>query len=152
MKKVTVPGSVDEQGRLNIDRQLFANHLRQFSGKEVTVTVAKKVKHRSNNQNAYLWAVVYPHVLEGLIGVGYDIEPNDTETVHEWAKNEFIESRKIKQKDFDTFIELPGSTAGLSTEDFGRYIERIAQFAAEFLGVVIPPPTAEWAWPEKEYQ
>lgn len=154
MKKVTFPASVDENGKLtNFNRSKFAESLKQFSGKEITLTVAKKVKHRSSNQNAYLWAVVYPHVLQGLIDVGYDIEPNDTETVHEWAKKEFLEARKIGKKGIENewgdFISMPASTTRLTTEECNEYIERICQFSAEYLSVAIPPPTADWMWPEE---
>lgn len=78
MKKLTYPGHVDEQGRLQIDRQLFASAVKQFSGSEITLTIEKRSKRRSNPQNAYLWAVVYPCVLEGLIGVGYDLDKTVT--------------------------------------------------------------------------
>lgn len=151
MKKLTFPGHVDEQGKLHIDRQRFANDVRQFAGKEITLTIAKRSKRRSDLQNAYLWAVVYPCVLQGLIDVGYDIEPNDTELAHEWCKKEFLQNRKIEKKDVPgEFITIPASTTGLTTEEFNQYIERISQFSAEYLGVVIPAPTAEWMWPEHE--
>lgn len=151
MKKLTYPGHVDEQGRLQIDRQLFASAVKQFSGSEITLTIEKRSKRRSNPQNAYLWAVVYPCVLEGLIDVGYDIEPNDTELAHEWCKKEFLQNRKIEKKDVPgEFITIPASTAGLTTEEFNQYIERIGQFSAEYLGVAIPAPTADWMWPEHE--
>lgn len=154
MKKLTFPANVDEQGKLHLNREKFANDLKQFAGKEVTITVAKKVKHRSDNQNAYLWAVVYPCVLQGLIDVGYDLDRNDTESVHDWCKKEFLESRKIGKKDvtnaWGEFISMPASTTRLSTEEFNQYIERIGQFAAEYLSVAIPAPTADWMWPEKE--
>lgn len=151
MKKLTFPGHVDEQGKLHIDRQRFANDVRQFAGKEITLTIAKRSKRRSDSQNAYLWAVVYPCVLQGLIDVGYDIEPNDTELAHEWCKKEFLQNRKIEKKDVPgEFITIPSSTAGLSTEEFSQYIERIGQFAAEYLNVVIPSASAEWMWPEQE--
>lgn len=154
MKKLSFSGHVDESGKLQIDRQLFASTVKQFSGKEITLTIEKRSKHRSNQQNSYLWAVVYPCVLHGLIEVGYDIEPNDTELAHEWCKKEFLENRKIGKKDVqngsDDYITLPASTTGLTTEEFNQYIERISQFSAEYLGVVIPAPTAEWMWPEHE--
>lgn len=151
MKKLTFPGHVDEQGKLHIDRQRFANDVRQFAGKEITLTIAKRSKRRSDSQNDYLWAVVYPCVLQGLIDVGYDIEPNDTELAHEWCKKEFLQNRKIEKKDVPgEFITIPASTAGLTTEEFNQYIERIGQFSAEYLGVAIPAPTADWMWPEHE--
>lgn len=153
MKKLIYPGHVDEQGKLQIDRQLFASSVKQFAGSEITLTIEKRSKRRSNPQNAYLWAVVYPCVLEGLIGVGYDLSETDTETVHAWCKKEFLQNRKIEKKDTPgEFISIPASTSGLSTEEFSQYIERIAQFAAEYLNVVIPPATADWMWPEREYQ
>lgn len=153
MKKLTYPGHVDEQGRLKIDRHLFASAVKQFAGKEITLTIEKRSKRRSNPQNAYLFGVVYPCVLKGLIGVGYDLSETDTDEVHAWCKKEFLQNRKIEKKDTPgEFITIPASTAGLNTEEFSKYIERISQFAAEYLSVVIPSATADWMWPEKEYQ
>lgn len=152
MKKINY-AKVDKLGGLEIDRERFRNDLLEFAGKDITLTISKVSKSRSNNQNRYLWAVVYPYFLKGLIDVGYDLEENDTETIHEFCKKEFLEARKIGKKDvqnsFGETISMPASTTRLSTEEFNKYIERISQFAAEYLSVTIPAPTAAWMWPEE---
>lgn len=40
-------------------------------------------------------------------------------------------------------IELPGTTTELNKIEFSEYIERIAQWAAEYLSVVIPPANSD---------
>lgn len=145
IKEIKHIGHVDEKGALQINRLKFAEDLRNFDGKEVEVIVRRRVKTRSDNQNGYLWSVVYPCVWAGLVGVGYDLEKGDLETVHEWCKKEFLPTRKMKKREvknsWGEFITLPLSTKQLSTVEFNEYLERIAQFSAEMLGTVIPEPT-----------
>ena len=40
-------------------------------------------------------------------------------------------------------IDIAGSSADLSIPEFGEYIERICQWAAEYLNVVIPSPNEQ---------
>lgn len=148
MKALDIIGKVDETGKLQCDRQFFADVVKSFSGKEVVITIAKRTKKRSNPQNAYLWGVVYPLLLQGLVDVGYDIEKGSTELIHEWSKKEFLPAIKIERDNGDT-LSIPASTAKLTTVEFMEYIERIAQFSAEYLGVVIPPPNTEGWWPDE---
>jgi hypothetical protein len=106
--------------------------------------IEKLFGKRTNPQNSYLWAVVYPAVQSGLLGVGYECTIED---VHEYCKNKFIDKRVGKRKRIVNkltgelkYIKLPPSTRKLSTVEFNAYFERIIQWSAEYLGTIIPYP------------
>lgn len=98
-------------------------------------------KSRSNPQNRFYWGICLPLVKEGLIDVGYR-EIRTNEEVHDMMKYMFLK-KQIVNEETGEVIESTGSTAQLSTIEFMEYIDRIAQFAAEMLSVVIPEPNSQ---------
>jgi hypothetical protein len=103
---------------------------------------------RTNLQNAYYFGVVVPAVREGLKEVGYETESIDE--VHEFLKGKFIvlEGRKRKRlinkiTGEIKYINVVKSSRKLSTIEFNAYLERIIQWSAEYLNVVIPYPNEE---------
>lgn len=97
--------------------------------------------HRSGQQNRYYFGCVLPLVKDGLIDVGYR-EINTNEATHDLMKYMFLKKRIVNEETGEV-IETIGSTTDLTTIEFNEYIDRIAQFAAEMLGVVIPPPNSQ---------
>lgn len=96
-------------------------------GEDVYLSVSKRFKERSLDQNAYYWGVVIP-LLSGHIGYFED-------EMHEAMKLKFL------------YREVPGkiptivSTARLSTKEFSEYIDRIIAWAAQMdPPLVIPLP------------
>jgi hypothetical protein len=53
--------------------------------------------------------------------------------------------KQIVNENTGEVLETIGSTTKLSTTEFNEYIDRISQFAAEFLGVEIMPPNKQVA-------
>lgn len=102
--------------------------LHQYEGKQVKVSEMKST--RSNLQNNYLWAGVYPLIAEHT---GYT-----TEEVHEVMKYECLPRKEITVG--ERTISVPKSTKKLNTKEFTEYVERVAVEASK-LGIVIPPPT-----------
>ena len=98
-------------------------------------------KHRSSPQNKYYWGCCLPLVKDGLIDVGYR-EINSNEATHDLMKYMFLKKRIVNEETGEV-IETIGSTTELTTIEFNDYIDRIAQFTAEMLGVVIPPPNSQ---------
>jgi len=98
-------------------------------------------KKRTSPQNKYYWSGVIPLVKDGLIDVGYR-EITSNEQVHDLMKFMFLK-KQIANEETGEVIETIGSTTKLTTTEFNDYIDRIAQFAAEMLGVVIPPPNTQ---------
>jgi RNA-binding protein YhbY len=102
---------------------------------QVKVSTRKK---RSLSQNAYYWGVVCDMVKQGLYEAGYR-SVRTSDDAHEVMKILFLKKR-IVNEDTGEVIEIIGSTASLTTEEFIIYIEEIIQWAAEYLGIQIPLP------------
>ena len=103
----------------------------------VTVHAANR---RSLPQNAYYWAVVVPMVLDGLRGAGWgEIKPPEDD--HDILKYRFLTTRMRNQD--GVVLERIKSTSELSKSEFNEYLEQIAQWAAEWLGIAIPEPNQQ---------
>ena len=107
---------------------------------DYVITITPNRKTRSNQQNAYLWGIVYPAVLFGLQDAGWEII--DEEQVHEYCKQAFA-AREVINKDTGEVISLPNSTARMQTAEFNVYVDKIKAFAFEYLNVTIPEPNEE---------
>jgi hypothetical protein len=96
-------------------------------GKPVVVTVSKYTKTRSNDQNRYMWGVVYRYISEST-----GMTPEES---HDAMRMLFLRVSGDGRSP-DTIK----STTELSTVQFEEYIESVKQFAAEKLGTYIPDP------------
>jgi len=118
-----------DHGRLIHDNpEMWFGYLRGFEQKAVRLTVEVRPKPRnmrSNEQNAYLFGVVYAILSEET---GHEVDE-----LHEICKIKFngkiVEGEKIGQ-----------STTKLDSGQFTDYIERIRKWAAMDLGIHIPDP------------
>lgn len=91
---------------------------------------------RSDQQNRYYFGIVVPLVQNGIRDLGTELTKEET---HEFLKAKFNYS-EVSNKDTGEYIQVPRSTTLLNKEAFSDYIAKIQQFAAEFLGIVIPDP------------
>lgn len=121
-------------------RQLLNETLERLPIGEYTITITPNRKTRSNQQNAYLWGIVYPAVLFGLQDAGWEII--DEEQVHEYCKQAFA-AREVINKDTGEVLSLPNSTARMQTAEFNVYVDKIKAFALEYLNITIPEPNEE---------
>lgn len=103
-----------------------------------SVQIKKYRNTRTNNQNAYLWGVVYPAVLRGFIDMGWD-EITNVDMVHEIFKAKFLTTEAVN-KHTGEVISFPLSTAKMDTLQFATYVDQIADFARENLSVTVPAP------------
>ena len=99
----------------------------------------KKKNKRSLQQNAYWWGVVVAMVHEGLRDMGNDVSLQET---HEFLKMKF-NTKSIVNTIVGEVSEIPKSTTGLSKVEFNELIERVQQFAAEYLNLNIPSPNEQ---------
>ena len=99
----------------------------------------KKANRRSLSQNAYYWSAVVPMIHEGLRDLGHDVNLQDT---HEFLKARF-NSKEIVEPTTGEMLQIPQSTTEMNKEQFGEYVERISQFAAEYLNITIPSPNSQ---------
>lgn len=93
---------------------------------------------RTSMQNRYLWAVVYPHVLQGLRDAGWD-DFTGTDEVHEYMKARFGATKAVNRTTGET-VEFPSSTAKMDTGQMSAYIDKVRDFAQEYLNTYIPEP------------
>jgi len=120
------------------DRGRIADNLRAFvmqalPGKQLKVTVAEARKRRSDEQNRYLWAAVYPTIIREANLQGWS--PED---VHEYCLGEVFGWETMQGLGRKRVRPLRRSS-GMSTIEFSHYIAEIQRKFAE-LGIYIPDP------------
>jgi hypothetical protein len=98
-------------------------------------------KNRTNPQNRYYWGCCLTLVKEGLQDIGYR-EVRTNEDAHEVLKYLFLK-KLIPNEETGEVIEILGTTTKLSTTEFNEYIERIIQWASEYLNIQIPLPNEQ---------
>ena len=104
-----------------------------------TLTVEREQVTRSQQANAYYWAVVVKALAEHT---GYT--PNET---HEQLKVMFLpKDVAIRKGNGEVVAEfvIGGSTRELTVSEFYDYVEHIRQWAFETLGVDMPPGDPAW--------
>lgn len=104
------------------------NALLPLKGETIQFTFTKRKKHRSDNQNAYYHGVVIRTIADYCGYRGSD----EIAGIHEELKRKFLPKRGR--------LQITRSTASLSTEEFGEYLEDVKRWAAEELGLYIPEP------------
>ena len=138
--KVLFYGEISESGKLKIyKRKDFENELHLFAGKKVVISIEKKTKKRSINQNAYYFGVVVPLFRSGLLDIGYKVSLEET---HTFLKAKFL-VKEIVNENTGEILTSVKSTTELTTVQFMEFIEDIQQFGAEFLGIQIPSPNEQ---------
>ena len=108
-------------------------------GKRYTVEIKLRRQPRSVNQNRlyWMWLACIMHETG-----------EDKERLHEFFKQHFL--GVFVQSVFDKYqVAVPPSTKGLDTKQMTDYLERVQQFAASELGIVLPNPQ-DLQWPEFE--
>ena len=130
MKRIFPTGTPPEQ---------IANAvLRMVSGlpnKPLAVTVELWKKPRTNQQNAYLWGVVYPAIMEGG---GEALGGFTRDDVHEWLLGECFGWEVLEGFGRKRMRPLKRSST-LNKQEFRDYLTFIDTKCAEF-GIVIPEP------------
>ncbi len=126
MSFVPVFEGIVKDGKLFLDnRESFDKYVAGLNGR-VMIEVKKWRKQRTLNQNAFYWAVVI-EMLAYELGYSQD-------EAHEAMKWQFLK------------IEIDGkpstvrSTHDLTTIEFMEYINKIKEWAFNFLNLIIPDP------------
>lgn len=102
----------------------------------MAVRFERKRSRRSDPQNRYYFGIVIKEIGIRLRDLGHQwLEDED---VHEMMKQKFNFERIVS--DHGEALDLPKSTASMTTTQFSEYIERVRQWAADFLEIYIPDP------------
>ena len=124
-------------GNLKRNRNLILDALNSFEGQEITITLQKAKKRRSNPQNSFYHAVCVPIMQQCLKDAGYLMTLEQT---HEMLKLRFLKESILVNEQTAEYIERIKSTTELSTIEFMEYILDIQKFAIEYFNTEIPNP------------
>jgi len=125
------------------DGRLFLHNRKAFNsavsglreGTQVELAVTRLYATRSIKQNRWYWGVAVALLSEHT---GYG-----PEEMHDILKAKFLPKHLAvtngNGRIVDSFV-IGGSTRELNTVEFKEYTERVQQWAADDLGVVIPDP------------
>lgn len=130
-------GTVSD-GRLVLDaRQAFIEAVRTLEGRQIVLELRQSRK-RSNQQNRYYWGAVLPIVQYGMQQVGVTMS---IEQVHDLMKFKHLQTEYVTTD--GEIINSIGSTTALNPIEFGDYIDRIREWALEYLNIDIPEPNQQ---------
>jgi hypothetical protein len=139
MQKLELTAHIDGAGVLTIHNKIALKEwAAQNPGRNVLVKFEKRGGKRSLPQNRYYHGVVVQMIMMGLREIGYCLSHDET---HFFLKQKFNPVQIPGNGGL--VIEVPGTTTQLNKIEFSEYIERIAQWAVEYLNVVIPPANAD---------
>jgi hypothetical protein len=137
MAQVELHGKVVKGVKIYDAPQYEAEIRSRLEGKRFIEKIEREVQHRSLPQNAYFHAVHVPMIHAALVNdLGWDNwTTNDTK---EYLKREFL-SVDYTDKHGVIFTKVR-RTRDLSKQDFGEFLDKVAQFAAQHLHIAIPIP------------
>jgi hypothetical protein len=128
-----------EGGRLVRNRAALSTALKEFEGKEVTITIAKKKKSRSTQQNRYYWGALLPIVRDVFREAGHSVTIEET---HLMLRAKFLNEPLPLGEDGE-FIDHIKSTSALTTTQFNEYIDDIRGMIFEYFNIDIPLPNTQ---------
>ena len=127
-------------GKCATNKGSISKAFEQFDGKEVTITIERKRRKRSNEQNAYLWCCIYPLIKQGFYETcGETFTINE---VHEIMKLKF-NFIELTNESTGEVITAPKSTTKNTKFEQEQYHEQCRQFAIEWFNITIPLPNEQ---------
>jgi hypothetical protein len=126
-----------QNGNLKRNRNLILEALNSFEGQDITITLQKSKKRRSNPQNSFYHGVCVVIMQQCLKDAGYLMTLEQT---HEMLKLRFLKESILVNEQTAEYIERIKSTTELSTIEFMEYILDIQKFAIEYFNTEIPDP------------
>lgn len=102
-------------------------------GQEFRVRVIRQKRRRTHDQNALLWGVIYPDILDGLRELAESVGELpvfvDEDELHEAMKWVFL--RKVYVLPGAGNIEKPPRSSQLSVAEFSEFVDKVKRWAAE---------------------
>jgi len=110
--------------------------LQSFDGKEFQITVEKKKKSRSNQQNRYLHALftIFRNELNAL-GNRFTMEQ-----VKELCKAKFATIDVVNEATGEVIGQRIKGTSEMTTTELNEFIESVIEWAATMFHIVLPYP------------
>jgi hypothetical protein len=126
MANVTILGKVQNGKFLPVNPNLCEIRMSELEGQMVLATFEKNKVKRSTPQNQYYWGVV--------LSIFSDATGYTKDEAHDFFRAKFLSGPN------DSLIFKICSTAKLSKEEMGQYIDSIIRFCAENGICQIPSP------------
>jgi hypothetical protein len=101
------------------------------------ITIAPLRRNKSLSQLGYLYGAVYPMFWKLLTDAGWEFE--SVAEVDAFCKKQFA-NREIVNRNTGEIISIPELKRDFKTVDMMTYIDKIRDYAAEYLGGYIPSP------------
>lgn len=137
---------VNEQVRRNA---IAAIEAADIGGDEtLVVSIDAEEKKRTQQQNRYLWGVVYKTIADNDPGfftgeqtaaLLKNARLSVADVIHEFCKQCFLPPVHVAVGEG---MVLSPSTTRMTRQDFNAYVEDIRRWAADSLGVYVPDPKA----------
>jgi hypothetical protein len=137
MTKTEITGSI-KSGVIqlnNFTRKRLQDDLRQFEDCDIQIVIKKRGK-RSSQANRYYWGCIIQEIRTAFRERGTIATP---EEIHEALKAKFNPNNLIDENG-TVLLEMGGSTTNMNTGEFSEYVDRVIQWAAQYLQLVIPAP------------
>lgn len=136
MKKLEYIGIKEEKFRIVNDKGLRLD-LASLPKGHYRITIEKFRRNKSQSQLGYLFGAVYPLLWKLLLDAGWEFE--SIAEVDAFCKRQFA-NREIVNRNTGEVISIPELKRDFKTVDMVVYIEKIRDYAAEYLGGYIPSP------------
>ncbi len=139
MKRIQINSSVKD-GVLATNRKYISDVVKSFEGANIIITIEKRKKKRSNNQNAFYFGIVIPIMMDAFKDAWG--EYYSATEVHEALKAKYCYKEQINESTGE-ILQIPSSTTNLSTIEWEEYIDKIRAFAFEWFNVSVPMPNEQ---------
>lgn len=120
-----------------VNKPLLEKELNLLPKGRYTLTIEKYKKKKSNPQLGYYYACVLPLFLQGAIDQGWEITSTDECDI--WLKSMFG-NKDLINKHTGQIVSIPSLKRDMTTTEFSTFTNQVRDYAAEYLGVVIPDP------------
>lgn len=127
--------------------QLLLAELVRHEGKDIAITLDRKRKKRSLNQNQYYWGVVVPIIRAMLEEYGNELDDEET---HSFLKEHVGKLTSSVVDSVGRRVAVVKSSAALTTAEFEAYLLRVTAWAAQE-GIIIPAPNEHLTPPIEAY-
>lgn len=135
--KLQIFTRISESGKMpHSEAEKLREGMKAHYGKDVVITVERKRRKRSLNQNSYYWGIVIPMVQHMLVDFGNDVDPEET---HAFLKEHVGKLTGAIVDGKGKRLAIVKSSASLNSAEFEVFLERIKRWAAAW-GTVIPDP------------
>ena len=130
-----------ENGKFRQNSALIKDAVKLFEGANVKLSIRKRYKKRSENQNDFYWGVWVPIFQKLFMDEWQEFKtPNE---VHEILKTACNYEERVNEATGEVF-KFPKTTTNLSTYDWENiFKKRVKQFALDFFNTPLPEPNEQ---------